>query len=116
MKPTKHSWADLPMDAPMPNLERRRVIGAQAMISHIRLQRGFVLGMHQHDNEQFVCVLRGRIRFTLGGAEGGRKVDVGPGEVLHLPGSTPHAAEALEDTEVLDIFSPPSAETGIDRR
>jgi hypothetical protein len=29
-----HCWADVPADFPMDKLERRRVIGTQAMISH----------------------------------------------------------------------------------
>jgi len=37
------------------------------------------------------------------------------GEILHLPSFVPHSAEALEDTLVLDIFSPPSEKTGIDK-
>jgi quercetin dioxygenase-like cupin family protein len=36
------------------------------------------------------------------------------GEVILLPGGLPHSAEAVEDTVVLDVFSPPSATTGID--
>jgi len=35
------------------------------------------------------------------------------GEVLHLPANVPHSAEALEETLVLDIFSPTSEKTGI---
>lgn len=110
-------WSDLPVDRPMPLLERRRVIGAKAMISHITLKRGCSVPTHQHENEQFSSVLSGRLRFGLG-AEGSpqrREVTVGPGEVIHLPSNLPHSAEALEDTVVLDIFSPPSATTGIDR-
>ncbi|MGK0264015.1 MAG: quercetin dioxygenase-like cupin family protein, partial [Planctomycetota bacterium] len=37
------------------------------------------------------------------------------GDVLHLPGFAPHGAEALETTVLLDIFSPPSESTGIDK-
>jgi len=98
-------------------LERRRVIGDKAMISHITLRRGFKVATHAHENEQFSVVLSGRLKFGLG-AEGGsdrREAIVGAGEVIHLPGNLPHSAEAIEDTVVLDIFSPPSATTGIDR-
>ncbi|MFM9996293.1 MAG: cupin domain-containing protein [Phycisphaerales bacterium] len=111
-------WSDLPVDRPMPLLERRRVIGDKAMISHITLRRGFIVPTHQHENEQFSAVLSGRLRFGLGadGTPQRREVTVGPGEVIHLPSNLPHSAEALEDTVVLDIFSPPSATTGIDRR
>ncbi len=114
----KHSrWTDLPLDKPMPMLERRRIIGQHAMISHITLKKGFKLAAHSHANEQFACLLSGKMLFGLG-ADGGkdrREVTIGAGEVLHLPANLPHSAEALEDTVVLDIFSPPSEKTGIDR-
>ena len=109
-------WSDLPVDKPMPLLERRRVIGEKAMISHITLKKGFSLATHAHENEQFSCVLSGTIRFGLGpeGSPERREVNVGAGEVIHLPSNLPHSAVAVEDTVVLDIFSPPSAGTGID--
>ncbi len=96
--------------------ERRRVIGEKAMISHITLRRGFVVPTHAHENEQFSAVLTGRLRFGIGVDGGARRdITVGPGEVIHLRSNVPHSAEALEDTVVLDIFSPPSQRTGIDR-
>ena len=101
----------------MPQLERRRVIGEQAMISHVTLHKGCMVPTHAHTNEQFCCVLSGRLRFGLG-AEGSperREVTVSAGEVLHLPSNLPHSAEALEETVVLDVFSPPSERTGIDQ-
>jgi quercetin dioxygenase-like cupin family protein len=107
-----YRWEDLKRDRPMDKLWRRRVIGDQAMISQVFLEKGCHVPMHAHANEQFACTISGRLRFTL---SGGREVIVGAGEVLHLPAHVPHAAEALEDTLVLDIFSPPSTTTGIDR-
>jgi quercetin dioxygenase-like cupin family protein len=114
---THHRWNVLPQDHPMAMLARRRVIGRQAMISQIILQRGCVVPTHAHANEQFACVLTGRLRFGLGdeGSPGRREVIVAAGEVLLLPAHVPHSAEAIEDTVVLDIFSPPSEKTGIDR-
>jgi quercetin dioxygenase-like cupin family protein len=101
----------------MPLLERRRVIGEQAMISHVTLHKGCSVPTHAHTNEQFCCVLSGRLRFGLGAdnAPDRREVTVSAGEVLHLPSNLPHSADALEDTIVLDIFSPPSQTTGIDQ-
>lgn len=112
-----HRWTDLPADRPMALLERRRVIGAQAMISHVTLNRGCRVPSHAHANEQFACILSGRLRFEVGtpGSPGHRTVTLGPGEVIHLPANLPHSAEALDDTVVLDVFSPPSMTTGIDR-
>ena len=111
-------WSDLPLDAPMALLERRRIIGERAMISHITLRKGCDVPTHAHENEQFSAVLSGRLRFGLG-AEGTPErhdVTVGPGQVIHLPSGLSHSAYAEEETVVLDIFSPPSATTGIDRR
>ena len=106
------TWSDLPADCPMPLIERRRVIGTHMMISKVRLSKGFRLATHHHSNEQMVCVLSGCLRFTLANGT----TDLRAGEVLHLPPDAPHAAEALEDTTVLDVFAPPSQMTGIDRR
>jgi quercetin dioxygenase-like cupin family protein len=114
---TRYRWSDLPADHPMVLLERRRVIGDQAMISHVHLKKGCLVPTHAHFNEQFACILSGSLRFTIGGENDSsrEKLTVSAGEVLHLPSNTPHAAEAMEDTVVLDIFSPPSEKTGIDR-
>lgn len=106
-------WHDLPHDAPMPLLERHRIVGSDAMISHITLHEGCDVPVHAHANEQFACVLSGKVRFTL--ADGETRVLEG-GEVLHLPGFAPHGAYAIETSVVLDIFSPPSEATGIDDR
>lgn len=112
-----YRWTDLPKDEPMALLERRRVIGERAMISHVLLRPGCDVPTHAHENEQFACVLRGRVRFGLGaeGSPARREVVLGGGEVLHLPARVPHSAYALEESLILDVFSPPSATTGIDR-
>lgn len=115
---TLHRWSALPVDNPMPLLARRRVMGEKMMVSRIELTRGCVVPTHAHENEQITCVLSGRIRFGIG-AEGSPErydVEVRAGETLLLPPHVPHSAEALEDTLVLDLFSPPSAVTGVDRK
>lgn len=112
-----HRWTELPADRPMELLERRRIIGQQAMLSRVMLQKGCLVPTHAHANEQFACILSGALKFGIG-AEGSperREVVVRAGEVMVLPSNVPHSAEALEDTLVLDVFSPPSEKTGIDR-
>jgi quercetin dioxygenase-like cupin family protein len=111
-------WKDLAFDQPMDRLERRRVIGEHAMISQVTLLQGCEVPMHAHPNEQFSCILSGRLRFEIADGPGGacREVVVRAGEVLHLPANVPHGAFAETDTVVLDVFSPPSETTGIDRQ
>lgn len=110
-------WSDLPTDVPMAKLSRKRIIGEQMMISQVRLERGCHVPTHSHANEQIAMILSGALRFGIGaeGSDGRYEVTVRAGEVLHLPSNVPHSADALEDTLVLDLFSPPSEKTGIDR-
>ncbi|HYE63674.1 MAG TPA: cupin domain-containing protein [Phycisphaerales bacterium] len=112
MTATVYRWSELAVDRPMERITRRRVVGANVMISHVTLERGFVVPPHSHSNEQMVCVISGALRFTLAGSE---RV-VRAGEVLHLPGGVEHGAEAIEDSVVMDVFSPVSEKTGVDRQ
>ena len=113
-----YRWGELESDEPMALLSRKRVIGEQAMISRVVLQEGCVVPRHAHENEQFACILSGCLKFELDGQTGTGKetVVVKAGELIHFPSNVAHAAEALEETVVLDVFSPPSETTGIDRK
>ncbi len=111
---TLYRWEDLEQDHPMALIDRRRVMGDRMMISEVRLHQGFAIASHRHDNEQFVVMLAGRARFTIGEGVDARVQDVRGGEVLHLPGGVPHACEAIEECLILDLFSPVSATTGVD--
>ena len=106
------SWHDLTLDAPMPLLERRRIVGSEAMISHVTLRRGCDVPVHAHANEQFSCVVSGRVRFQL---QDGQR-ELAAGDVIWLPSHAPHGAFAIEESVVLDVFAPPSTVTGIDHR
>lgn len=109
-------FAEMAAETPKPGIARRRVIGDKAMAAEIRLAKGAAAPMHSHPEEQIAVVLEGRLRFTLADGEGGaeRVVEVGPGEAVVLPGGVPHAAEALEDARVIDVFAPPPEKMGID--
>ena len=108
-------WGDLQVDRPMPLLERRRVHGERMTVARILLRKGFRIDPHAHDEEQIAVVLSGKIRFLVGEIGSQKEVIVGADQLLHLPSNVPHGAEALEETIVLDLFSPAAKETGIDR-
>jgi quercetin dioxygenase-like cupin family protein len=112
-----YSWSELPVDRPMELLDRRRIYGERIMVANVHLQAGCDVPTHSHENEQIGMVLTGEIRFGIG-AEGSAEryeVVVRAGEVIHLPANVPHSAYAVQDTVILDVFSPPSEKTGIDR-
>ena len=110
-------WEDMPTDHPVEKLDRQRVVGEQSMIARVFLHQGLDVPTHSHENEQIACVMSGRVRFGLGAENSPerREVELGAGEVLLLPAWAPHSAFAVEDSLVLDVFSPPSEQTGVDR-
>jgi unsaturated pyranuronate lyase len=101
-----YRWDEVPREELSPRIGRRLITGDQMMIAQVFLARGAIVPQHSHENEQLTYILEGRLRFWLG-ADGVETLDVGAGEVLHIPAHVPHKAEALEDTLDVDIFHPP---------
>ena len=103
---THHRWTDLELETVTPMLDRRLISGERIMLAHAYLKKGCIVPKHQHVHEQFAYLLQGSLRFWIGDDESETLV-VNAGEVLELPSNLPHMAEALEDSLVLDVFSPP---------
>ena len=99
-------WDDMPIEKVKEGLGRRLVTGERMMLAHIYLDKGSVVPLHSHDNEQLTYVLEGALHFWLG-EDGSEEVVVRAGEVLHIPSRVPHKAVALEDTLDVDVFCPP---------
>ena len=102
---TKFPWKDVPSEQMNSLLSRQIINGERSMLARVQLAKGCVVPKHSHDNEQFTLILAGALRFKIG--DEGREVVVRSGEVLHIPSGVPHEAEALEDTDDLDVFTPP---------
>jgi quercetin dioxygenase-like cupin family protein len=104
----KHiAWDSITPEQLNPLLTRQFVTGEQAMVSRIQLKKGCVVPRHAHANEQIAFILSGALRFSVGEEGSARDYIVRGGEVLVIPGNVPHLAEALEDTDNVDIFAPP---------
>ena len=105
-KATLHHWADVPREQVKADLGRRLVTGDRLMLAHVDLQKGCVVPEHAHVHEQVSYILTGHLRLTVSD-EGADVYDLRAGDVIVLPSNVPHAAVAVEDTTVLDVFSPP---------
>lgn len=83
----------------------RRTMGTtdEAMLCEFFLIRGAVVVAHSHMNDQVGYVVRGRVEFTVG--------DVvqllAAGDSYAIPGGIIHSALAIEDSLLIDAFSPP---------
>jgi quercetin dioxygenase-like cupin family protein len=81
----------------------RKVIHTEHMtIARLELQKGAVVPEHSHLNEQVATVERGALKFFIEG----REEIVRSGASLVIPPNVPHAVEVLEDSIVMDLFSP----------
>ena len=91
------------MSTPEPGLRRQVMSYSPAMmlVRHT-MKKGWVGARHSHPHEQMVYIVSGRIRFEYPG----EVFEVGPGDSFLVPGNVEHQASALEDCEVLDIFTP----------
>ena len=57
---------------------------------------------HSHPHGQLVYVVKGKIRVDMGA----KTFDVGAGDSFVVDGGVEHQASALEESEVLDVFTP----------
>jgi quercetin dioxygenase-like cupin family protein len=103
---THYRWEDMPKDALKPDLARRLISTDRMMLAHVYLEKGCIVPLHSHENEQLTYILEGVLRFWLGDDES-EVVDVAAGEVLHIPSTGPPKAEARETTLDVDNFCPP---------
>jgi len=94
---------DATMSTPEPGL-RRQVMSytKDMMLVRHRMEKGWVGARHSHPHEQMVYILSGHIVFESPAG----KIDALPGDSFIVPGNVEHQASALEDSEVLDIFTP----------
>ncbi len=81
---------------------RKHMHGSRVTVAQFRLMRGSVVKPHAHVHEQVSIVVNGRLKFIVGG----EVHIVGPGDVVYIPPNTVHGVEALEDSLVVDVYSP----------
>jgi quercetin dioxygenase-like cupin family protein len=74
----------------------------QLMLVRHRFEKGWSGARHSHPHHQMVDVVHGHIRFEAAG----RNLDLRGGDSLVVDGGVEHQAAALEDSEVLDVFTP----------
>lgn len=103
-KPMKlHQWNQIPKEQMSPVFVRQ-VIHAETMtVARLVISKGCIVPEHSHPNEQLSYVEKGSLLFRIGGEE----LMVKAGEVVQIPPHVLHSAEALEDMEGMDFFSPP---------
>lgn len=87
----------------LPGVEREVIgYGKNLLLARFHLERGAVLPLHKHEHEQATTVVKGKLEFYLNGEE--QILEAGDG--LFIPANAEHEVVALEDSLVLDSFTP----------
>lgn len=81
---------------------RRFINGSNMTLAQFTFKRGARVARHSHVNEQFSIVINGKLRFVVGS----ETYVASSGDVVHIPPNIPHEVEALEDSIVIDVYSP----------
>ena len=71
------------------------VEGDRMMVALMRMPAGTGAEPHSHPNEQWIFILEGTFRMTVGG----QAVEAKPGSVVYIPSNVVHSAQAV--TEVV---------------
>jgi len=94
---------NLPQERVTDRISRRILTGEKEMIVWWSMKAGAHAAAHAHPHEQIFWMLSGRMDFRLGD----ERRTCRTGDVGVIPGGVEHEAWFPEDTEVIDVFSPP---------
>ena len=78
------------------------VHGEKTLMGQFKIARGSAIPSHSHPHEQTGFLVSGKLRFNVDG----EIMDAEAGDSWCLPGNVEHSAEALEDSVIIEVFSP----------
>src|SRR5262245_54959230 len=99
----RYKWDAVAVERLTDNITRQMIVGTNEMLVRWGFNKGAVAARHSHPHEQIVVMVQGKLRLIVGDVETVMVRD----DIVVIPPNTPHEAQALEDTVVIDIFSPP---------
>jgi unsaturated pyranuronate lyase len=76
--------------------------GAKTLLSEFRLEKGSEIPIHSHPHEQIGYMISGNMTFTING----EIYNAEPGDSWCIPSNVEHGADVLEDSVVIEVFSP----------
>ncbi len=73
------------------------VEGDRMIVGLMRMKAGTGAEPHSHPNEQWIYVMEGTFRATIGG----QQIDAKPGSVVYIPANTIHDGKATAEADVV---------------
>ena len=89
--------------APLDKIEQKTLVhGEKTLMVEFKLKKGAIVPLHSHPHEQTGYLISGHVKFLINSEE----VYCQPGDSWCLPGNREHGAKALEDSVLVEVFSP----------
>ena len=101
--PQKVVWDDIEWEPVSDQVSRKVIMGSNMMMVMYKFAQGCIWPMEQHEAEQCGYVVKGRIEFTTGG----KTLTLNPGDSYMIESMAPHESHYVEETILVDLFSPP---------
>jgi quercetin dioxygenase-like cupin family protein len=76
--------------------------GQSTLMAEFYLEKGALIPEHAHFHEQTGYLVEGKIRFFIDGIS----KELSAGDSWNVPGNSNHRVEVLEDSFVIEVFSP----------
>ena len=77
--------------------------GDKTHLTEFHLAKGNVIPEHSHPHEQTGYLVSGRLKFRIGA----ETFEARSGDGWNISGGVAHAVDVLEDSVVIEVFSPP---------
>lgn len=88
---------------PQPGITRRIIArGGNMMLVHVEFEKDIVAPVHQHVHEQLSYIVSGSFEYTMGG----KTYQLKAGDSYYVMPNEVHGIRALEDSVILDVFTP----------
>ncbi len=88
---------------PLEGIEQKTLVyGEKTLMSEFRLKKGSAVPLHSHPHEQAGYLVSGQVTFTVDSEQ----TICNPGDSWCIAGDKEHGAEALQDSVLVEVFSP----------
>jgi len=95
-------WDDIPIQKMGDTILLQLVWTERATLARFEFTKGTHVPRHKHDAEQHTCLINGTMNMRLGET----MFKVQPGEIVIIPPNVRHEGWFLEDSVVIDFFTP----------
>ncbi len=88
---------------PLDGIQRKTLVhGENTLMTEFKLREGSVIPLHSHPEEQIGYLISGQIKFLVGTD----KIMCNSGDSWCFAGDEEHGAEVLQDSVIVEVFSP----------